>query len=81
MGDFQKVFDDLNPPRPGAAAAAGEGAAEEAAVVGAERDAELLGPAGLIIVAVLAGWDLYHHPEHGIGTLTWTGPNDPRANE
>ena len=81
LKDFRKVFDNLNPPRPGAAAAAGEGAAEEAVIVGAERGAELLGPVGMIIGAGIAAWDIYHHPDHAITTLTWTGPNDPRASE
>ena len=78
------------PPNPGAGAAA-EGAAAEGAAAedvaadatevlgGAEAGGELLGPAGMIIGAGIAMWDIYHHPQHGITTLTWIGPKDPRA--
>lgn len=61
LGDFQKVFDDLNPPRPGAAVAGGEGAAEGAVMAGAEEGAELLGPVGMIIGAGIALWDIHIH--------------------
>ena len=66
LKDFQKVFDRLNPPKPGETAAAGE---ETAAEIG--EGLEAAGPAGMIIGAGIAVWELYHHPEAGITTLTW----------
>ena len=73
MDKFRKVFDELNPRRPGAAAAA------EEVAVDAEVGLDLAGPVGMFIGAGIAAWDIYNNPEHGQGTLTWTGPDDPRA--